>query len=348
MKRLIFLKIFSLQVSSILAELTIKYDNKQTTNDEMLSGALILHDIGTKEERKNQVDDFKAGKIDFLFVYNMLLTGFDAKRLKKLYMGRVIKKHNLLQALTRVNRTYKDFKYGYVVDFADISKEFDATNKAYFDELQSELGDEMEHYSNLFKSKEELERLFKQKKLSEVSQEDMNANISSLNKIYEKIKELNRQNNLLNEHKMLAGVVSMPSNIFATTGTNVSIIFIDKTNSDKVVLIDASKLGTAIKDGKNQKTVLSDEEEKQIIDTFNKKEAIDDFSVVLEYDEIKEKNYSFSAGQYFDVKIEYVDITKEEFDNKMRGFQEDLQKMFSESKELEDEILANFKKLDFE
>src|SRR5690606_41265612 len=86
----------------------------------------------------------------------MLLTGFDAKRLKKLYLGRIIRKHNLLQALTRVNRTYKDFRYGYVVDFADIRKEFDETNKAYFDELQSELGDEMEHYSNLFKSREEI------------------------------------------------------------------------------------------------------------------------------------------------------------------------------------------------
>ncbi|MCW3173109.1 type I restriction endonuclease subunit R [Shewanella subflava] len=122
------------------------------------NAALILHDIGTKEERKNWVDDFKAGKIDFLFVYNMLLTGFDAKRLKKLYLGRVIRKHNLLQALTRVNRTYKDFRYGYVVDFADIRKEFDATNKAYFDELQSELGDEMEHYSHLFKSQEEIKQ----------------------------------------------------------------------------------------------------------------------------------------------------------------------------------------------
>ncbi|MBR9785492.1 MAG: type I restriction endonuclease subunit R [Gammaproteobacteria bacterium] len=122
------------------------------------NAALILHDIGTKEERKNWVEDFKAGKIDFLFVYNMLLTGFDAKRLKKLYLGRVIRKHNLLQALTRVNRTYKDFRYGYVVDFADIRKEFDATNKAYFDELQSELGDEMEHYSQLFKSQEEIKQ----------------------------------------------------------------------------------------------------------------------------------------------------------------------------------------------
>ncbi|MCH1920623.1 type I restriction endonuclease [Shewanella sp. A3A] len=122
------------------------------------NAALILHDVGTKQERKDWVEDFKAGKIDLLFVYNMLLTGFDAKRLKKLYLGRVIRKHNLLQALTRVNRTYKDFRYGYVVDFADIRKEFDATNKAYFDELQSELGDEMEHYSNLFKSQEEIKQ----------------------------------------------------------------------------------------------------------------------------------------------------------------------------------------------
>lgn len=122
-----------------------------------LTGALILHDIGTKDDRKNQVDSFKEGEIDLLFVYNMLLTGFDAKRLKKLYMGRIIKDHNLLQTLTRVNRPYKNFKYGYVVDFADIKKEFDATNKAYFEELQNELGNEIETYSNLFKSKDEIE-----------------------------------------------------------------------------------------------------------------------------------------------------------------------------------------------
>lgn len=134
------------------------YAAKAKQSNNVKSAALILHDIGTKEERKDWVEDFKAGKIDFLFVYNMLLTGFDAPRLKKIYLGRVIRKHNLLQALTRVNRTYKDFRYGYVVDFADIRKEFDATNKAYFDELQSELGDEMEHYSNLFKSQEEIKQ----------------------------------------------------------------------------------------------------------------------------------------------------------------------------------------------
>ena len=119
--------------------------------------ALILYDAGSKEELENWRDDFKAGKIDMLFVYNMLLTGFDAKRLKKIYLGRVIKAHNLLQALTRVNRRYKDYRYGHVVDFADISKEFDKTNRAYFDELQGVLGDEFESYSNLFMSKEEIE-----------------------------------------------------------------------------------------------------------------------------------------------------------------------------------------------
>jgi len=142
---------------SRVAEPPVTYGDKFKEKNKVKSAAVILHDMGTKQERKEIVEDFKDGKIDLLFVYNMLLTGFDAKRLKKLYIGRVIKAHNLLQALTRVNRTYKDFRYGYVVDFANIEAEFDKTNKAYFDELQSELGDEMEHYSNLFKKPEEIE-----------------------------------------------------------------------------------------------------------------------------------------------------------------------------------------------
>ncbi|MFA6446008.1 MAG: type I restriction endonuclease [Candidatus Paceibacterota bacterium] len=139
-----------------------KYSKANEKVEKPLSASLILHDVGTKDDRKDDIEDFKAGKIDLLFVYNMLLTGFDAKRLKKLYIGRLIKDHNLLQMLTRVNRPYKDFRYGYVVDFADIRKEFDATNKAYFEELQLELGDEMNTYSNLFKDKEEIEAEIKE------------------------------------------------------------------------------------------------------------------------------------------------------------------------------------------
>ncbi|MGE6668168.1 type I restriction endonuclease subunit R [Paenibacillus xylanexedens] len=145
------------QSNLMVAERVAEYGNYQKRQNKGLTASLILHDVGTKEDRKKEVDDFKEGKIDFLFVYNMLLTGFDSRRLKKLYIGRIIKDHNLLQTLTRVNRPYKKFKYGFVVDFADIRKEFDATNKAYFDELQAELGDEMHTYSNLFKSKEEIE-----------------------------------------------------------------------------------------------------------------------------------------------------------------------------------------------
>lgn len=139
------------------AQTRSSYHDQIQKNNRVTSAALILHDVGTKEQRKEWVEDFKAGNIDLLFVYNMLLTGFDAKRLKKLYLGRVLKAHNLLQALTRVNRTYKDFRYGYVVDFADISKEFDETNRRYLEELQGELGNEMEQYSKLFKSTDEID-----------------------------------------------------------------------------------------------------------------------------------------------------------------------------------------------
>ena len=132
------------------------YGKNHLKNSKVKTAKVILHDIGSKQDRKDWVADYKAGNIDLLFVYNMLLTGFDAKRLKKLYIGRKIKSHNLLQTLTRVNRTYKDHKYGFVVDFADIQKEFDKTNQDYFNELQGELGDEMQHYSNLFKSSEEI------------------------------------------------------------------------------------------------------------------------------------------------------------------------------------------------
>jgi len=140
------------------------------------------------------------------------------------------------------------------------------------------------------------------------------------------------------ENKMLGGVVSMPSNIFATTSTNVSILFIDASNKNDVVFIDASKLGKKIKEGKNQRTVLESIEEQLIIDTFNEKKIVEDFSVVVSYDDIKAKNYSFSAGQYFDVKIEYVDITKDEFNTKMKVFSSNIESMFKESRQLEDDI----------
>ena len=149
-------------------------------------------------------------------------------------------------------------------------------------------------------------------------------------------------------NKMLAGVVSMPSNIFATTGTNVSIIFIDDANTGKVSLIDASGLGKKIKEGKNQKTVLSFEEEQRIIDVFNLRDVEDDFSVAVSYEEIAAKNYSLSAGQYFDVKIEYSDITPEQFAEKMKGFNDNLSSLFKQSRDLEQDIEKQLAGLKYE
>lgn len=149
--------------------------------------------------------------------------------------------------------------------------------------------------------------------------------------------ELRIRQKLVDE-KMIAGVVSMPSNIFATTGTNVSILFLDASQREQVVLIDASALGTKIKEGKNQKTLLSPAEEQRIVDTFNAREAVEDFSVALGYEEIAKKNYSLSAGQYFDVKIAYDDLTQGQFSERIDAYESSLAGMFEESARIEREI----------
>jgi type I restriction enzyme M protein len=151
------------------------------------------------------------------------------------------------------------------------------------------------------------------------------------------------------EKRMLRGVISMPSNIFATTGTNVSILFLDKENANgDVALVDASKLGETVKEGKNQKTVLSKDEEDYIISTFNSHSRIEDFSIVVGYDEIKSKGFSLSAGQYFEIKIKHTTLTRNQFDTKLHGFNNNLTSLFLESKKLEKEIINNLSNLEFD
>ena len=153
-----------------------------------LTKALILYNEDDKKTRSEEVDDFKKGKIDLLVVQNMLLTGFDAPRLKKIYLGRVIKAHNLLQTLTRVNRPYKNFKYGFVVDFADIRDEFDRTNAAYFNELQQQLGEDFGTYSNIFLSQEEIEKNIKEieNKLFEYDSDNLEVFSQQINELEKK------------------------------------------------------------------------------------------------------------------------------------------------------------------
>ena len=150
---------------------------------------------------------------------------------------------------------------------------------------------------------------------------------------------------IVDEH-WIYGCVSMPSNVFATTGTNVSVLFFNKSgDSDKVILIDASKLGEEYKEGNNQKRRLRGFEVDKIVTTFQNKESVEDLSVAVTYDEIKEKGYSLSAGQYFDIKIDYVDITEEEFNQRMTEYKQTLAQQFAESHRLEVEIMKQLESL---
>lgn len=150
-------------------------------------------------------------------------------------------------------------------------------------------------------------------------------------------------------NKYLRGVISMPSNIFATTGTNVSIIFIDKSiKSDRVFLMDASNLGEKIKDGKNQRTILSKKEILKIESNFIDSIEEEDFSVLVSIDDIKEKNYSFSAGQYFEVKLEFSELTKEEFNSRVEELNKDINELLSANNKLITEVNNTIKDLLYE
>ncbi|NRO41391.1 putative type I restriction enzymeP M protein [Lactobacillus helveticus] len=141
------------------------------------------------------------------------------------------------------------------------------------------------------------------------------------------------------DNKMINTVVSMPSNVFANTGTNVSVIFFDKSKQDdQVQLIDASKLGNKVKENGLQRTILSSEDIEKIVDTAVERKDVDEFSITVSLNEIKNKKYSFSAGQYFPVKIEYVELTQDDFEEKMQEYQEKLEKLFNEGNELEHNI----------
>lgn len=199
----------NVQNLAIAAESSVPYGERRK---EKLTAALILHDENDKSIRKDLIEAFKSGKIDVLFVYNMLLTGFDAKRLKKLYLARVIQDHNLLQTLTRVNRPYKNYQYGYVVDFADISKAFDRTNQLYFQELQEQLGDEMEMYSHLFKSEVEIRA-----EINEIQETLFHYNTQNREIFSQQIAELYDKKELLRLVKVLRTAKEL-KNIIAING----------------------------------------------------------------------------------------------------------------------------------
>lgn len=326
------------------AEPQESYGTKKKADSKITSAAVILHDIGTKQERKDKVEEFKDGKIDFLFVYNMLLTGFDAPRLKKLYIGRVIKAHNLLQTLTRVNRTYKDFRYGYVVDFADIQKEFNKTNQDYFNELQSELGDEMEHYSNIFKSQDEINAEIKEIKEVLFHFDTMNAEIFS-----QQITQINSRSEILKITRVLNNAKSL-YNLIRLSG-----------NYELLEQLDFHKLTVLSRDANNRLALINAKEALESnIDTSNLLNiALED--VIFAFVKVKEEemvladqlknilqktretlggNFDQKSPEFISLKEELErlfkkknlnEVSKEEMESNIK----ELQKIYTQAKELE-------------
>lgn len=309
------------------------YGNQKREASKVKKAAVILHDIGTKQDRKDQVEDFKDGKIDLLFVYNMLLTGFDAPRLKKLYIGRVIKAHNLLQTLTRVNRTYKEFKYGYVVDFADIQKEFDKTNQDYFKELQSELGDEMEHYSNLFKSAEEIKE-----EIAEIKEVLFHYNITNAELFSQQISQIQDRSEMLKITRVLNNAKSL-YNLIRLSG-----------NYDLLEKLDFHKLTQLSREANNHLALINTKEvlEKNVDTTNLLNIALED--VIFAFVKVKEEEMVL-ADKLKDTLQKTREMLGGNFDPKDPVFislREELERLFKMknlSEVTKEEMEANIKAL---
>lgn len=255
------------------------YELYKNKHKNKFKAELILHDVGDKDERRDLIKKFKEGKIDILFVYKMLQTGFDCERLKKIYIGRIIKSHNLLQTLTRVNRPYRNFRYGYVVDFADIQKEFDDINKAYFDELKNVAGDEIDKYSNLFKTEDEIndeileikEKLFQfDTNNAEVFSQQINQ-INDKKEIIDLIKVLNSSRELFNlirlsgKHELLNKIdFKKLNNLYREANNRLALINMrealeNSVESNNLLNIALEDVVFAFNKIKEEEMILSDE-----------------------------------------------------------------------------------------
>lgn len=290
--------------------------SEQAETPQSLKAALILHDEGDKETRRKEIKAFKYGTgVDILFVYNMLLTGFDARRLKKLYLGRVIKAHNLLQTLTRVNRPYRDFRYGFVVDFADISKEFDITNKAYFEELNREYGNSVEDedgqniFGSLFKSADEINAEIEDIKAKLFSYDMQNAEIFS------------QQMSALDDTKKIAEIVRLLSdarglyNVAKLVGHYELLEKIDFTQISRLLReaqhrLDLLNASAALQRGDESQNILNAALE-DIIFTF-KKVSEEELRLADEVRDIVRKTRQGLGGN-FDPRDPYYQTLLEEF-----------------------------------
>ena len=303
-----------------------------------ISVALILHDVDDKETRKNNRDEFKCGNIDLLIVFNMLLTGFDAKRLKKIYLNRVVKDHNLLQTLTRVNRPYRQFRYGFVVDFADIRSEFDKTNAAYFKELQDEIGDEWEQYSGLFKSAEEIEA-----EIAEIKEKLFLYDIQNAEKFSEQINAINDRAEILDLKRVLENAKVLGNLIRHYDKSDLS-----HSLSGSVEKLDFSKLKQMLNEVSsrlaliNQKDALENEED----DTNLINLALE--NIIFQFVKVSEKELQLGVIDEFKSQVQKTrEAMLNNFDHEDKVYitlYEELERIFKKKKLSEmttDDIDAN-------
>lgn len=332
-------------VARIIAKIMVEGDVKNVTcfDPAAGSGRLLMdlaHEIG--EERCTIYSQDMSQKSTSMLRLNLILNNLVHS------IHNVIQGNTLLKPYHRNGQELDKFDYivsnpPFKLDFSDFRNDLDTKENhgrffAGIPKIPRQQTDKMAIYLLFIQH-----ILFTLKPTGKAAVVVPTGFLTAKNGIEKKIREK------LIDSGWLRGVVSMPSNIFATTGTNVSIIFIDKAGAgDKVVLMDASKLGTQVREGRNQKTILSNEEENRIVETFKAPEAVEDFTVVVTIDDIKAKNYSFSAGQYFDIKIEYIDITPEEFKGKLKDYEGILGSLFSQSKSLEADILRGLESLKYE
>ncbi len=306
-----------------------------------LTSALILHNENDKEIRTKQIQEFKDGKIDFLFVYSMLLTGFDSPRLKKLYLGRKIKAHNLLQTLTRVNRPYKNFRIGYVVDFADISEEFDITNKAYFDELNKEYDtsstgeDANGVFGSLFMSESEINRFIEDSKIiltdySTDNKELFSQQINGLQKIqlYELRKALETTRELFNIARLLGHTealekidIKLISSLLNEVNNRLQLLNLENamnevTSKELLNLAIENVVFNFVKVGQEELQMLANDLQEEarkvrnLLDEINEPKDIDwlslyeDFKELLARNKIDESNFTNEKAKFVSLELE--------------------------------------------
>lgn len=264
--------------------------NKNSSNTYYLKAGLILHDSDDKETRKQIIKDFKKNMtVDILIVFNMLLTGFDAPRLKRLYFGRKLRDHNLLQAITRVNRPYKENRYGYIIDFADIKSNFEQTNEAYMRELnrfndpdETGVGNETDTFQQVIEDPEALVQ-----QMREVRQVLFNYTTDNLEEFSSEISTIEDKSELLKLRKIL---------IEARDCCNVVRTFGDDELKDTFAHLEISKLPEMISeiqhhiDNINQKEAFAeDDATKQLVN-----EAMED--ITFNFSKIGEEEMKLIAG----------------------------------------------------